>query len=341
MTSEEIRSIRLYVYRAMMAGRTLDDCYANRTNYRDYLNEFQEGDEYKSYFGLAENEHPIPLQDFGHDNDEIDDFFREAQYIYKAQDAVGRLPHDGVSQEDEWKFQFWCLESYDWSRQDRSRRILGSLRTLLTDIYREDIHFVFELLQNAEDQDAKHVSFELLNDRLLFRHDGRLFNFKDVNSICDVARSTKQTVQEEEENTKIGKFGVGFKSVYKYTSTPQVHSGSWHFRIADLVVPKWDDIAVPIWPTERQFFPVGCSQTTFVLPFDTAEKPEATAFAEIERGLEGLDCKTLLFLRHIETIEVVLPGKRIVIERDEEKERWGLPEILPAEAKHVMLKTSL
>jgi hypothetical protein len=36
----------------------------------------------------------------------------------------------------------------------------------------------------------------------------------------------------------IGKFGVGFKSVFAYTQNPEIHSGEYHFRIHDLVVPE-------------------------------------------------------------------------------------------------------
>ena len=94
-------------------------------------------------------------------------------------------------------------------------------------------HFIFELIQNAEDAGATALSFELFGDRLEVRHDGRPFTEADVRGICGVAKSRKAG-----DLTQIGQFGIGFKSVYAYTTTPRVHSGAEHFRIDHYVRPS-------------------------------------------------------------------------------------------------------
>jgi len=38
--------------------------------------------------------------------------------------------------------------------------------------------------------------------------------------------------------TLIGKFGAGFKSVFAVTKTPQIHSGEYHFKIRDFIIPE-------------------------------------------------------------------------------------------------------
>ena len=97
---------------------------------------------------------------------------------------------------------------------------------LLGHLYSERTHFIFELIQNAEDAGATALAFELFGDRLEVRHDGRPFTEADVRGVCGVAQSGKSG-----DLTKIGQFGIGFKSVYAYTATPRVHSGAEHFQI--------------------------------------------------------------------------------------------------------------
>ena len=49
--------------------------------------------------------------------------------------------------------------------------------------YSENNHFVYELLQNAEDAEATFITFVYKSDRLTIYHNGRPFNEMDVNSI--------------------------------------------------------------------------------------------------------------------------------------------------------------
>ena len=50
------------------------------------------------------------------------------------------------------------------------------------------------------------------------------FREEDVRALCDIAQSTKV-------NKKfIGQKGIGFKSVFKVTTTPVIHSGSYSFH---------------------------------------------------------------------------------------------------------------
>src|SRR5208282_5980461 len=81
---------------------------------------------------------------------------------------------------------------------------------LLGQLYSERTHFIFELIQNAEDAGATELAFDLLEDRLELRHDGRPFTEADVRGVCGVGKSGKSL-------TAIGQFGIGFKSVYAYT----------------------------------------------------------------------------------------------------------------------------
>jgi hypothetical protein len=157
---------------------------------------------------------------------------------------------------------------------------------LLGQLYSERTHFIFELIQNAEDAGATDLTFTLFADRLELRHDGRDFTAADVRAICGVGQGTKTG-----DLTRIGEFGIGFKAVYAYTDTPRIHSGAENFRIEKYVRP---------YPAEPLGQPAG--ETVFVFPFDRAEVPAAIAGREISAALANISVETLLFLRNIRQI---------------------------------------
>src|ERR1700751_2633240 len=96
---------------------------------------------------------------------------------------------------------------------------------IFEDFYPDRAHFVYELLQNAEDAGATAVTFTLTQNRLVCEHDGsRTFTEADVAAITGIHNSTKEKAQD-----RIGKFGVGFKSVFVYTQSPTVRSGEFSF----------------------------------------------------------------------------------------------------------------
>jgi hypothetical protein len=170
---------------------------------------------------------------------------------------------------------------------------------LLGQLYSDRTHFIFELIQNAEDAGARELAFELFDDRLEVRHDGRPFTDADVRGICGVGNSAKAG-----DLTAIGRFGIGFKSVYAYTQTPSVHSPGEHFRIENYVRPV--SIAPAGAPDDMPASaPDGApGETLFIFPFDRGDLSPAAATAEIAAALAGLGLGTLLFLRSIERVAV-------------------------------------
>lgn len=169
-----------------------------------------------------------------------------------------------------------------------------SFRKLLSDLYPDKAHFIYELFQNAEDAKAELCRFTLTDSDLEFEHNGiRIFSEEDVKSITSFGNSKKR-----DDPTNIGKFGVGFKAVFAYTNIPEIHSGDFHFRIHDLVVPETDGVPRP---------KMGERETRFAFPFDNPKKPGKQAAEEVERGLRSLGDNTLLFLSHICKIEYLLP----------------------------------
>jgi len=128
----------------------------------------------------------------------------------------------------------------NWIRVNKENSFDESIKNLLTDLYPDNAHFIYELLQNAEDADATEVKFELFQNKLKFYHNGNKFTYEDIDGITSIGRGTKAN-----DINKIGKFGIGFKAVFAYTSTPKIYSKDCNFEISDLVVPTAIESIVP------------------------------------------------------------------------------------------------
>ena len=189
---------------------------------------------------------------------------------------------------------------YDAIRQDNERRYgtdVGDYGPmLLANRYDDRTHFIYELLQNAEDALARRVgwrgsravSFDLDGVMLRVSHYGVPFDERDVAGVCGIGKSTK-------ELTAIGRFGIGFKSVYAFSDRPEIHSGDEDFAIESYV---WPVAAKPVDRNEEE--------TVILIPL----KPDnGEDKAEIADGLARLGASSLLFLREIEEIRWSVDGK--------------------------------
>lgn len=162
---------------------------------------------------------------------------------------------------------------------------------LLTGLYSDRTHFIYEIIQNAEDAGARigknvQITFNLFKDRLEIRHNGKLFDEADVRGICGLVEGTKK-----DNLTQIGKFGIGFKSVYAYTNSPKIYSGDESFCVKNYVLPE-----------AIEKINISENETIFIFPFNHSEVYPEQAFEEIANRLRNIGTRTLLFLRYIEEI---------------------------------------
>ncbi len=178
---------------------------------------------------------------------------------------------------------------------------------LLADRYDDRTHFIFELLQNAEDalarrtgwQGSRSVTFHLTERALRVSHFGQPFDEADVRGICGIAESTKDL-------TAIGRFGIGFKSVYAFTDSPEVHSGTEDFAIESFV-----------WPVAAPALDRNEDETVIEIPLKASDE---AGHEEIAAGLRRLGASALLFLRQIEEINWSVQGGRSGLYLRESKE---------------------
>jgi len=157
--------------------------------------------------------------------------------------------------------------------------------------YPDPVHFVYELLQNAEDQGATEAQFELFANRLVFGHNGSPFTRQDVENITGIGNSTKP-----QEANRIGRFGIGFKSIFAITERPEIYTvleeKPFAFAIEHLVVP------VPIPGNHGQDHQ---HNTQFIFPFIIGQ--ETSLYAKIRGRLSSLGSNTMLFLQNLALIE--------------------------------------
>ena len=176
------------------------------------------------------------------------------------------------------------------------------------DKYSDSAHFIYELLQNADDAGATSVSMELQPDKFIFTHNGlerfsisdpdkieedrRIGQLGHLNSICYIGYSSKSGSDiKVVKDAKIGKFGVGFKAVFQYTSAPEIYDNPFCFKIENYIVPTLID------GTKYQ----KRGKTVFVIPFDRKDIRPETAFREIYQKLKDLKTPQL-FLNNVREV---------------------------------------
>ncbi|MCH8327468.1 MAG: tetratricopeptide repeat protein [Candidatus Marinimicrobia bacterium] len=156
---------------------------------------------------------------------------------------------------------------------------------ILGGLYEDPSHFIYEILQNAEDAKAKNVNITLHESSLEISNDGIEFDYDDVDSITGFGKSTKK-----DDLNKIGKFGVGFKSVYAISSSPSVHSGRYHFIVKDFVVPEII--------SDQKFTP----GAQFIIPFNHDFRLQNEIYDMLADKLQKMGPRSLLFLNNIKRI---------------------------------------
>lgn len=172
----------------------------------------------------------------------------------------------------------------NWVRSSKENNF--DFDSILAGLYNDPSHFIYEILQNAEDEGAKKVRFDLFEDRLDTYHNGKDFDFKDIDGVTGIGISKKKN-----DLTAIGKFGVGFKSVFAVTETPYISSGKYKIKIENFVIPS-------VVNNNEQV-----NGTLIKLPFNHKLRSREEVFNLVSEKLANIGLKTLLFLKNIESIQ--------------------------------------
>ncbi|XP_004510206.1 uncharacterized protein [Cicer arietinum] len=195
-----------------------------------------------------------------------------------------------------------------------------AVKNLSAELYAKDVHFLMELVQNAEDNhynegDSPSLEFVITSDditgtgasaTLLIFNNEKGFSPKNIESICSVGRSTKKG---NRSSGYIGEKGIGFKSVFLVTAQPYIFSNGYQIRFNErpcphcslgYVVPEWVE-EKPTLEDIKKIYGVGNNSlptTTIVLPL----KPDKVK--PVKQQLSSIHPEVLLFLTKIRQLSV-------------------------------------
>lgn len=193
------------------------------------------------------------------------------------------------------------------------KMLRNTLRELAEKLYSKDTHFIFELIQNAEDNSYEESNepsliFRLLstdptntpgsNGALLIENNEVGFTPKNVSAICNAG---KEGSTKTGRDGYIGEKGIGFKSVFRISSIPHIFSNGYAFNLPEHDEPSGFGYIYPIWvDTIPNDFDL--SSTTIVLPLNKKEY----GFEKIEETLRDIKPEVTLFLSKLKKLEVIV-----------------------------------
>ncbi|XP_019185040.1 PREDICTED: uncharacterized protein LOC109180010 [Ipomoea nil] len=194
-----------------------------------------------------------------------------------------------------------------------------AVKNLSAELYSKDVHFLMEIIQNAEDNEydegvkpslefvitSKDITETGAKATLLIFNNEKGFSSNNVESICSVGRSTKKG---KRKSGYIGEKGIGFKSVFLITARPYIFSNGYQIRFSEepcehcgigFIVPEWVD-GNPILGRINQIYGSSTKRhtTTMVLPL------KSDKVAPVKQQLSSIHPELLLFLSKIRALSV-------------------------------------
>ncbi|KAJ0508397.1 putative histidine kinase/HSP90-like ATPase superfamily [Helianthus annuus] len=198
-------------------------------------------------------------------------------------------------------------------------RLGRALYCLSRELYSHDSHFLLELVQNADDNAyptkvEPTLAFILLEKSIVVLNNEYGFTDENIRALCDVGNSTKKA----SSTGYIGKKGIGFKSVFRVTDAPEVHSNGFHIKF-DLTEGQIGFVLPTIVPPcDINFFTNLVSlnttdqmdthhyNTCLVLPLKSTSKSklgETSTVDNITNVFSDLHPSLLLFLHRLQCIK--------------------------------------
>ncbi|KAL1902459.1 hypothetical protein Sste5346_001440 [Sporothrix stenoceras] len=135
----------------------------------------------------------------------------------------------------------------------------ASVKTLAQNLYSSSAKFVFELLQNYDDNQytslsadrSPSVSFHIYSDRIIASCNEDGFTEANVTAICSVGQSSKKNGGHGSSGADgmgyTGEKGIGFKSVFMAAEDVHIQSGDYSFRFQYGKGDSGLGMTTPIW----------------------------------------------------------------------------------------------
>ncbi|GAT22542.1 hypothetical protein RIB2604_01505780 [Aspergillus luchuensis] len=190
----------------------------------------------------------------------------------------------------------------------KDEMIGSSVLTLAKDVYNSSARFVFELLQNADDNsyskaksrsEAPYVSFRVYPRQIVFECNEDGFTPEDLIAICNIGKSSKTSVQGY-----IGEKDIGFKSVFMVAWKVLIQSGELSFYLQHRIGDSGMGMISPIWQEREEEVPNDITRITLFLHERGPEEILAKQRETTRQQFQELQATFLLFMKNIERIDV-------------------------------------
>lgn len=196
----------------------------------------------------------------------------------------------------------------------------NALKILSEQLYSKDIHFIFELIQNAEDNHYRdnaipELGFELLDydptntpgcsGCLVIKNNELGFNLNNIKAISSIGKSTKAN---QKDAGYIGEKGIGFKSVFVVSPAPHILSNGFQIKFLKDDPKTGLGYIVPYWLEDdfSEFY--NGSGTTLLLPLQDKQGSEFRMFDKVQTELSKLSPELVLFLRKLKKLSIKTPN---------------------------------
>ncbi|KAF5722957.1 hypothetical protein FMUND_2314 [Fusarium mundagurra] len=231
----------------------------------------------------------------------------EAERIVKeVTEYYGYLDHDMMDDIGRFNSDYRRRIDENWLKMENAAS--HSIKVLARNIYGSGARFVFELLQNAEDNsfrkaddknDPPFISFQIHPKHIAVECNEDGFTSLDLKAICSVGESTKTA-----KHGYVGAKGIGFKSVFIAASRVHIQSGNYSFEFRHNRNDPGLGMVRPIWVKPTETIPSPLTRTTLYL-HDQGDKDEIEHLKTvIAMQFDDLQETCLLFLRKLSKISV-------------------------------------
>ncbi|KAI0835964.1 hypothetical protein F5Y06DRAFT_114649 [Hypoxylon sp. FL0890] len=219
----------------------------------------------------------------------------------------------------------------------KDEMIGASVITLAKNLYSKDVRFLFELLQNADDNNFSrassagslpYVSFNIYKDHIVVDCNEDGFTEANLRAICNVGQSSKTGAQGY-----IGEKGIGFKSVFKVAWRVHIQSGYYSFTFTHRKGESGMGMISPEWREATEKLPGPLTRMTLFLHEDYTAGDGDGQRQSILHQLNTLQPAMLLFLKNLKQINV-----RIFDEDGKETSSTRLSKTYPGQANRTVLE---
>ncbi|KAG6505449.1 hypothetical protein ZIOFF_037805 [Zingiber officinale] len=221
-------------------------------------------------------------------------------------------------------------EHVEWIRRERyyigrhdknplAEDIHQAVLYLSEELYSKDVHFLMELVQNAEDNKyaegvtpsleflitSKDITATGAKTTLLLFNNEIGFSPSNIDSICRIGKSTKK---RKRHLGYIGEKGIGFKSVFLISSKPYIFSNGYQICFDEepspdcnlgYIVPEWVDENPSLSEIQNLYGSTkSLPKTIIILPLKMEKE------SVVKEQLSNLQPEVLLFLSKIRQLSV-------------------------------------